>query len=79
MIRTIAIAAVLAASMTTSAHASPNVRDAIHAATSHAIATQGNRALKHIKDEAFRILRPVLPEPAPVVESAEQSALKKAD
>ena len=62
MIRTLAIATVLAASLSTSAHAAPNVREAIHAATSQAIASQGNRALQLIKDEAFRVLRPVLPE-----------------
>ncbi|WP_348675412.1 hypothetical protein [uncultured Abyssibacter sp.] len=79
MIRTIAIAAVVAASLSSNAHAAPNVREAIHAATSHAIASQGNRALEHIKDEAFRILRPVLPEPTRDVVTVEQPTPKKAD
>lgn len=62
MIRTFAAAIVLTASLSTTAHASPNVRGAIHAATSQAIAAQGNRALNLIKQEALRVLAPVMPE-----------------
>lgn len=79
MIRTLAIATVLAASLSTSAHAAPNVRDAIHAATSQAIASQGNRALRMIKAEAFRVLRPALPAPTQSPTHQEQAVAQRSN
>lgn len=61
---TIPAVVLLATSASLPAHAGPDVREAIHAATSQAIAAPGNRALRAIRDETLRILQPVLPAPA---------------
>lgn len=62
--RLTATAALFAICAAAPAHAGPDLREAIHAATSQAIATQGNRALRVIRDETLRIFKPALPEPA---------------